>query len=126
MSDGVTDNYRAQERFFERLRARLIDEDALYGEYNPELCPNLVRQDDDWCVPNGRFCGPCHAMWCEGCHAHFGPWGAWRAFADHHMAMVFLTYWCARVNGWAWDEMQLYRILRDAVPQLAEPVGWSP
>lgn len=62
----------------------------------------------------------------EECPTYFGPWGAWRAFADHHMAMVFLTYWCARVNGWKWNEMQLYRILRDAVPQLAEPVGWSP
>lgn len=80
-----------------------------------------------WCGFEPRVRGTLALQRCpDDCRIDLGPWGAWRAFADHHMAVVFLTYWCARVNGWKWNEMQLYRILRDAVPQLAEPVGWSP
>lgn len=97
------------------------------------ICPHLIEPMSAFCRcaidPERDHCAK-YSELCHGngwpCFADLGPWGAWRAFADHHMAVVFLTYWCARVNGWAWTEMQLYRILRDAVPQLAEPVGWSP
>lgn len=122
MSDGVTDNYRAQERFFERLRARLIDEDALYGEYNPELCPNLVQRDDDWCVPDGRFCGPCHAMWCEGCHAHLGPWGAWRAIAPLLTEMAVYYY----DNPGKWDNLTHFALWYYWADDYLDAVGWSP
>ena len=78
MSDGCRDEAIAQERYFERMRSRLLEEEALYGAWNPETCPNIIRGEDDWCA-----CGrPCRAMWCEGCNAHLGPWGAWRAVLD--------------------------------------------
>lgn len=91
MSDGCRDEAIAQERYFERMRSRLLEEEALYGAWNPETCPNIIRGEDDWCA-----CGrPCRAMWCEGCNAHLGPWGAWRATVaqietvDDYLGAVF-------------------------------------
>jgi hypothetical protein len=61
------------------MRERLIEEDLVYGEYNPEVCPNLQMVEDPFCVPGGRLFGECGPMWCQPCHAFLGPWGAWRA-----------------------------------------------
>lgn len=78
-------------------------------------------------LPSGRNCyNDRDRTVPRDCPANLGPWGAWRSFADPHMAMVFLSYWCAHVNGWAWDAYQIDKIVREAVPQLADAVGWSP
>ena len=79
MSDGCSDAARTQDRYFDRMRERLIEEDLVYGEYNPEVCPNLQMVEDPFCVPGGRLFGECGLMWCQPCHAFLGPWGAWRA-----------------------------------------------
>jgi hypothetical protein len=97
-----------------------------------ETCPfNIGRVVNAHIVLGHDLCDASAGLGFEECDASIcpytlGDWGAWRSFADHHMAMVFLHFWCAHVNGWAWDALHLGRLLRDAIPQLAEPVGWSP
>lgn len=118
VSDGYSDECRRQERYFDAMRVRLLAEELLYGSYNPETCPNLVRQEDDWCVPDGCFCGPCHAMWCEGCHAHTGPWGAWRAVAGGIRDCL------AHATTIPYNETGPYTIHRPY--ELLAAVGWSP
>jgi hypothetical protein len=82
MSDGITDMIRASDAWLIAMRERLIEEDLLYGEYNPGLCPNIQtneRSGDVFCVHAGRLLGECGLSWCQPCQAFFGPWGAWRA-----------------------------------------------
>ena len=78
VSDGITEALRDSERYFERMRARLLREKALYGVWDPNECPHRIppgHDGDDWCACGG----PCTAMWCEGCSANLPEWGAWRA-----------------------------------------------
>lgn len=113
MSDGITDMIRASDAWLIAMRERLIEEDLLYGEYNPGLCPNIQtneRSGDVFCVHAGRLLGECGLSWCQPCQAFFGPWGAWRSLGS----------WLVNdeVSAASWTAYLLWERIR--------AVGWSP
>lgn len=120
MTDGCSDEARSQDRYFDALRARLIAEDLLYGEYDPGTCPNIQTAEDPVCVAGGRLeCGP---AWCQPCQAHFGPWGAWRAVVGELTDYIDEIESDYPIYPHRWDCVGP----RDVARIIMRPVGWAP
>lgn len=87
MSDGISDAFSQQDKWFEKMRERLLYEDQLYGEYDSSECPNQEENyqgDLFCCVPISdtmyTVLGECGLAWCMPCQAYMGEWGVWRSF----------------------------------------------